>query len=373
LLPAAVTLNAPRRLGRRFLSSSLVEALTTPHPVDRYLELVRPAWSLREVRAEVTAIRRQTARSVTLTMRPNANWRGFRAGQFVRVTVEIDGVQRKRCYSPACSAHVADGLLELTVTAHPEGEVSRFLRDRARPGMVLRLSQAEGDFVLPDTRPERLLLISGGSGITPVISMLRTLCDEGHDAPITFLHYARTGRELLYRDELAARAARHRGVRLVRAYTRGAGGGELSGHFTREHLLAVEPEYAAGETFVCGPTGLIDAVRRTWAEEGLDARLHVEHFVPPAPAAVLGEAEGSIHFARSDRHAPNSGASLLEQAEQAGLTPESGCRMGICHTCTRRKLTGSVRNARTGDISTATDEDIQICVSVPVGDVELDL
>ena len=80
-----------------------------------------------------------------------------------------------------------------------------------------------------------------------------------------------------------------------------------------------------------------------------------------------------MSFARAGELVPNSGRSLLEQAEQAGLSPQFGCRMGICHTCTCRKTAGSVRNLVTGEVSSADDEDIQICVSVPVGDVELDL
>jgi len=87
-----------RQLSRRLLRSGLVEALTAPHGVDRYLELVRPSWSLHEARADVVEVRHQTADSVTLTLRPNESWEGFSAGQFVRLTVEIDGVREKRCY-----------------------------------------------------------------------------------------------------------------------------------------------------------------------------------------------------------------------------------------------------------------------------------
>ena len=128
-----------RRLGRRLLGSGLLEALAAPHGVDRYLELIRPSWSLREARAEVIEVRRQTADSVTLTLRPNENWKGFSTGQFVRLTVEIDGVRHTRCYSPACSEHAPDRI-EITVKAHPEGQVSGFLNRAARPGMVVGLS-----------------------------------------------------------------------------------------------------------------------------------------------------------------------------------------------------------------------------------------
>jgi stearoyl-CoA 9-desaturase NADPH oxidoreductase len=361
-------------LTRKLLGSALADALTTPHGVDRYVELVRPAFSLRDVRAEVVAVRRPTARSVTLTLRPNGNWEGFRAGQFVRLSTEVDGVRHTRCYSPASSAHVGD-LLELTAHAQPDGVVSPFLRAAARPGMVVSLSQAEGDFALPDARPDTVLLISGGSGITPVMSMLRTLCHEGYRGPIAFLHYARDEHDVAYGRQLAELAAGHANVRLLRGFTRRPDAGELRGRFDREHVRMAGIDPARALTFACGPNALVDAVRTTWAEDELDARLFLERFAPPTPAPVPadGHVAGTLHFVRSGRETASTSAPLLDQAEAAGLTPKSGCRMGICHTCTCRKLAGAVRDVRTGEISTAPDELIQICVNAPVGDVTLDI
>ena len=377
-MPSIVTsprARAPRKLGRRLLGSSFVEALVGPHGVDRYLELIDPVWTLREVRAEITEVRHQTRDSVTLTLKPNNAWLGFRAGQFVRLTVEIDGVQRMRCYSPACSEHRDDGRFELTIKAHPHGLVSQYLKEHAHPGMVVGLSQADGDFTLPDERPQRVLLISGGSGITPVISMLRTLCDEGYAGEVTFLHYAFTERDVCYAVELAELAAQHANVNLVHAYTEQVDGEALHGFFGREHLRAAEPRFAEAQTYVCGPPPLMQSVRELWEADGLEQRLHVEHFVPPAlPApADAGEATGTVRFEGSVVEAANTGLTLLEQAEAAGLTPEHGCRMGICHSCTCRMTAGTVRNVQTGEVLTGNDEDIQICISVPVGDVTLDL
>jgi stearoyl-CoA 9-desaturase NADPH oxidoreductase len=355
-----------RRLGRRVLGSSLVDVLTAPHGVDRYLELVRPAWSLQDARAEVVEARHH-ASSVTLSLRPNENWAGFSAGQFIRLTVEIDGVRHSRCYSPACSQY-EPGHLELTIKAHPEGLVSRFLHRRARGGAVVGLSEADGDFVLPADRPERLLLISGGSGITPVMSMLRTLCDEGHDGAVTFVHYAPRPEDVVYRDALGEIVARRPNLRVAVVCTRA--GGE---HLSSEQLDHLVPDAAAAETYVCGPPGLIETARRIWTESGAEKRLHVESFLPPSIALPAGGAKGSVIFARAGEQVKNSGRPLLEQAERAGLRPQYGCRKGICRTCTCRKTAGSVRNVVTGAISGAEAEDVQICVSVPVGDVELDL
>jgi ferredoxin-NADP reductase len=347
------------------LTTRLLDTLAGPHGVDRYLELVRPTWTLHEARGEVLAVRRPTAGSVTLTVRPNGAWTGARAGQFVTVAVAIDGVRHARPYSPAGAEGARE--IELTVKAHHEGLVSRHLYAHARPGMVLGLSAAAGDFVLPAARPQAVLLVSGGSGITPVMAMLRTLCAERHGGPVTFLHYAPTEDDVAYAAELADLAAGHPNVRVVTVATR------RDGHLTADALRALVPDLAAAEAFVCGPPGLLDAARAIWAQAGQEARLHVESFRGPEIVLPAGEAEGEVAFTRAGASAPNSGAVLLEQAEAAGLAPEHGCRMGICFSCTCRKTTGSVRNVLTGEVSSAPDEDIRICVSVPVGDVALDL
>lgn len=358
---------------RRVLSSRIAVTLAYPHGVDRYLEQFAPTLSLREVRAVVTAVRHQTDDSVTISLRPNGNWQGFRAGQYVRLTVEIDGVRRTRCYSPANSVHATDGLIELTAKAHAGGFVSKHLQQALAVGATVGLSQAEGVFALPEARPARVLLISGGSGITPVMAMLRTLTDEGHTGPITFLHYSNAAKDQIYSAELAEIAAKHPNVQLLRGYAEAQQGGELEGLFCRAHLDAV-PDFASAQAFLCGPPGMMKAVQKLWADEGIAEQLHLEHF-SAAPAVVVDSANavGELRFIRSERLAKNSGATLLDQAEAAGLKPESGCRMGICHACTCRKASGRVRDTRTGEISDAGEADIQICVSVPVGTVTLDI
>lgn len=356
----------------KILSSRVVSTLTYPRGVDHYLAHFNPLWSMNEVRARVTNVHHHTADSVTLTLTPNTRWKGFIPGQYVRLSVEIDGVRRTRCYSPANSIHRADGQIELTIKAHPTGFVSRHLHRHATQDMIVTLSQAEGQFALPAERPERILLISGGSGITPVMSMLRTLCDEGHTGRITFLHYANSADAMIYADELAAIAQKHPNVELVRAFL--ADGGELQGYFSQAHLDARVPDFAEAQTFLCGPPAMMASVEALWRNAGISDRLHLEHFTAQAVASARDEnAEGDVRFARSERIAVNTGTNLLEQAEAAGLTPESGCRMGICYSCTCKKTSGKVRDTRTGQISDAGEEDIQLCVSVPVGTVTLDL
>lgn len=358
----------PRR--RLIRGLGLLDMLAGPHGFDRYLEQVNPTLVTGECRAEVVEVRRDTADSVTLILRPNRVWQGHRAGQFIQASVEIDGVRHTRCYSPA-SPQGRRRELEITIKRHPDGLVSNFLADRAEPGMVIGLSQAQGDFHLPDSRPESILLIGAGSGITPLMAILRTLCEEGHGGEIALLQYAPDPARTIYRRELDRLAAETPNFTLSRSYTRAPGAGELDGHFSSAHI----PQGARGfeaETFACGPPALLDAVRGTWAN-GHEQRLQVESFVPPSPAPVGEPGIGSIRFASSNLEVENSGASLLEQAERAGAPAQSGCRMGICHTCTCRKVSGAVKNLRTGEVSSAPDEEIQLCVSTSLSDLVIDL
>jgi len=228
---------------------------------------------------------------------------------------------------------------------------------------MVHLSQAEGDFVLPDRVPGHIVLISGGSGITPVMSMLRSLQRRTHRGRITFLHYAQSPDHQIYADELDMIRRSGHGIE-VRLLHPELGDPALS----PAYLERMVPGYREVPTWACGPAPLIDAVHAAY--DGSEA-LRVEYFKPPRTAS--GDAEGAVEFARSGQEAANSGASLLEQAEAVGLTPEFGCRMGICFTCVSRKCEGTVRNVLTGEESSLPDEDIRNCVSAPVGDCVVEL
>ena len=351
---------------------NLIESIATPHGIDSYLEQISPTLVLGECRAAIVDVDRETEGATTLRLRANRAWAGIAAGQFVQVSVEIDGVRQVRCYSPA-SAEGDGREVEITVRRHAGGLVSNYLADKAEPGMVVGLSEPDGDFHLPEARPESLLMIAGGSGITPLMSMLRTLCAEGHDGSVALLHYAPDPASAIYREELEGLAGRHPNFRLLRSYTRAPGAGELDGYFDPAHLRAAGIDPAAAEAFACGPPALLDAVRAGWAAGELEPRLHIESFMPLSLAPIGEPGEGRVRFAGSGLEADNSGATVLEQAEAAGASPQSGCRMGICHTCSCRKVRGTVKNLLTNEISSAPDVEIQPCISAPLGDLVVDL
>jgi ferredoxin-NADP reductase len=360
----------------RILRSRTLAALASPHGVDRYLEMVNPMWAATEVRARVLDIRRENPRSdaaavATVTLQPTSTWRGHRAGQYVQVGVETParpGRRFTRCFSISSAESGPGERFTITVRAHDEGQVSKFLVHEARPGQVVHLGQAEGDFTLvgsPATpSPYPLLMISGGSGITPVMSQLRTLLRDSYDGKaqrrVTFLHFARSPEDQIFADELAAIAEEDNHVDVHLRY-----GDQVFSEFELRRLV---PDFASTDTWACGPAGLIELVRAAY--DGSD-RLRVEFF--KAPSAATGTAEGEVSFALSGTKAANTGASLLEQAEALGLSPEFGCRMGICFSCVATKTEGTVRNVLTGEESSLPDEDVRVCVSAPVGSCSVNL
>ncbi len=362
----------------RLLRSPMAAALASPHGVDTYLQLLNPMWAAHDVRARVVDVRRETtgrgtAPVATLTLQPTSTWRGHVAGQHVLVGIDLPGSARRhtRAFSISSAASGPGERFTLTIRAHDEGQVSSHLVRRARPGQLLHLSQAQGDFTLSESPAtptnNRLVFITGGSGITPAMSMLRTLLRDGYDGHagrrVTFLHYARTPEDQIFADELASIAAADNGVDVQLRY-----GDQL---FSELELRRLVPDHRHTDTWLCGPAGLVELVRAAY--DG-SPRLRMEFF-KPAVARTGGEvpADGDVRFTRSGTTVANTGATLLEQAEAAGLTPEYGCRMGICFSCTSRKTSGTVRNILTGEESATPDEDVRICVSRPTSDCQIEL
>jgi ferredoxin-NADP reductase len=350
------------------LGSRALAALTSPHSVDHYLQLVNPMWAATEVRARLVDVRREVdvpghPPVATLTFQPTSTWQGHRAGQYVQLSVDLPGARRvTRCFTVSSTDSKPGERFTITMRANPDGLVSRYLVEEAQVGQIVHLSQAAGDFVLPDRMPEHVLFITGGSGITPAMSMVRSLQRRTHRGRITFLHYAQSPEHQIFADELREIAGSGYGIDVHLVYPEQGGR-----NFSPMELERIVPDFRDVDTWLCGPGGLVDAVRSAY--EGSD-KLQVEYFRPPV---TTGEAGGQVGFDRSGVVAENDGATLLEQAEAAGLTPAFGCRMGICFGCTATKKEGTVRNVLTGETSSLPDEDIRICVSTPEGDCSVDL
>ena len=343
--------------------------LTQPYSPSRWTEVLNPLWA-EEDRARVTDVRHEAPDVITVTLRPAPGWPGHTAGQHTVLRVDVDGVRFARAFTLASSAHRTD-TVELTCKAYPDATVVPWLRDHAEPGLVVGLDLPTGDVVLPDPRPEHLVCVVGGSGITPALAMLRTLRDEEHTGRITFVQFARTAEDVLVADELTALQALLPGLAVHTVLTRQRRG-PLDGRRLDKALLdEVAPGWPDATSLVCGPVPMLEAAEEIWTG-ALAERLLVERF-RPKPLVIPDDVSGTVTFSRSQVRTENDGRTLLEQAEDAGLTPAFGCRMGVCHTCDVPKLHGVTRDVRNDELDTGERDKVQPCVSVALGDVDLHL
>jgi len=366
--PAPATTLSPSRPGLLggLLQSPWLRPLNDPVAIDDLLGLLDPTWSLTTTKARVVDAIRETTGVRTLVLRPNRLWPGHRAGQHVQVEIELDGRRVRRTFSLS-SPPRADGLLHLTVKRREGGKVSAWWSDDAVIGDIVTLGAPAGDFVLPSPLPRRFVMLSAGSGITPLMAMLRELDARDARCEILFVHSAHSRSGMIFGREVE-KIARHRPGFDLRAHFSGAGG-----RLDTDALRRVAIEAGDAPAFVCGPAGFMDSVRAAWSDAGHAANLRFEFFGLPPRAAESGLPE-MIEASRSSRtFVAAAGQSLLEAAEAAGLRPAHGCRIGICHTCKCRKVSGVVEDLRDGRLSDEPGEMIQLCVSTARSPVTLEL
>src|SRR4029079_13863377 len=194
---------------------TIAERITTPLLPDDYLKLANPLWSARELRGRVLEVRRETVESATLVIKPGWGFSfDYQPGQYIGIGVLVDGRWRWRSYSLTSSPIKGARIITITVKAMPEGFLSSHLVGGVAPGTVVRLAAPQGNFVMPDPAPASVLFITGGSGITPVMSMLRTLARRDQVTDIVHLHSAPTESDVMFAAELADLERSHDGYRL---------------------------------------------------------------------------------------------------------------------------------------------------------------
>ncbi|WP_205472841.1 ferredoxin reductase [Nocardioides sp. SYSU D00038] len=355
------------RLGDRL--RRVAEAAVTPLELDDVLDVFSPLRRGAELRGKVVAVVPETAESATVVIKPGRDWAGHVPGQYVRIGVDVDGVRLWRTYSLTHGPR-PDRCISLTVKAIPGGVVSGHLVHRLRVGEMVQLAQAEGEFTLPQPLPGKLLLVTAGSGITPVIGMLRNLFSRRVPAPtdIVLVHVNVTEDSAIFRDELRGFAADGL-ITLVERYD------DRDGLLDVADLPTLVPDLDERLAYACGPAGLLDALEAHHAERGL--ALTTERFRP----TVLGEVGegGTVAFASGPTVEADGATPILDAAEQAGVLMPSGCRMGICMGCVLPLTEGAVRDLRNGAVTVAVPGEtgpggvpIQTCISAAAGACHLD-
>ncbi|OWY82135.1 MULTISPECIES: ferredoxin reductase [Rhodococcus] len=360
--------------GEKSLSNVLrgaVARLTTPLLPDDYLHLVNPLWSARELRGRIVSVRQETPDSATIVIRPGWGFDfGYAPGQYIGIGLHIDGRWHWRSYSLTSSPTWDDKVISIAVKAMPEGFLSSHLVGGVPEGTVVRLAAPKGDFVLPDPPPAKILFLTAGSGITPIMSMLRTLdrraVERELDLPdVVHIHSAPTAENVMFRSELERFDATHDRFRVHVRHTR------EKGKFALSELDEVCPDWRERQTWACGPQQMLDDITAHWAAEGIEDRVHLERFA--VSRADTSGSGGTITFAKSGKTVTVDGATtILEAGESVGALMPFGCRMGICQTCVVPLEKGHVVDLRSGK-EHAEGERVQTCISAAAGDCTLDV
>lgn len=351
----------------KLLRSPWLRPFNDAEAIDDLLRQVHPTWSLNQVRARVVGLIDETPDTRTLVLEANRQWRGHQAGQHVAVEVDINGALHQRSYS--LSSQPQDSRrLAITVKRQPGGKVSNFLHDHVGLGAVLTLSAPAGDFVLPTPAPAKLLMLSAGSGITPLMSQLRALQAAGYSGDLVFVHGARNRDSAIFRDELEQLAGEWPSLKLALHFS------AESGRLDAAAIARLVPDYTERYTLLCGPQSFSDSLRQHYLAIDLGHRLATESFSGPQLRGLELDGAVQVRASKSEQVFTSTGTQpLLVEAENAGLNPKYGCRMGICRSCQCLKKSGTVQNLLTGEISSAPNQLIQLCISTARSDLELGL
>ena len=334
--------------------------LTTPLHPDDYLSLINPLWTARELRGRVEKVIPETDDAATIVIRPGWGWRyDHKPGQYVGIGIQVKGKFHWRSYSVS-SVPKRDGrTIAITVRAMPEGFLSSHLVKGLEPGTIIRLAEPNGDFVLPEPPPEKILFLVAGSGITPVMAMLRTL-DRRDTMPDVVVAYSSPTKErMIFRDEIVELSEKHDSLTLHEQHT------DSDGMLEMKDLDRVCPDWKERETWACGPAPMLDAAEETGRRP--DSRTSsTSSGSASSSAATAARAARSPSATPTRPPRPTAPPPCMEAGEEAGIGMPYGCRMGICHTCTITLVEGHrARPAqRRGDLgSQRTDPDLHHCSS----------
>ena len=372
---AASAGTSPRKGGVSLRSAlrQVVEAAVTPLEISDVLDVFHPLRGGRDgLQGRVVSVTPETAESATIVVKPGRDWAGHVPGQYVRIGVDVDGIRLWRTYSLTHGPR-PDRCISITVKAIPGGVVSNHLVHELRVGTMVQLEQAEGEFVLPQPMPDKLLLVTAGSGITPVIGMLRNLFSRrlAPAVDITLVHVNQNADSAIFRDELRAHGASGR-LTLIERYD------DVHGLLDVSDLATLVPDLDERLAYACGPAGLLDALEAHHAERGL--ALTTERFrTALVGAAGDGQSGGTVTFADGRTIEADGATPILDAAEEAGVLMPSGCRMGICMGCVIPMTDGAVRDLRNGAITVAIPGEtgaagvpIQTCISAAAGACHID-
>jgi ferredoxin-NADP reductase len=375
--------NKPYSLKNKFepFVDFFARSLTNKEGFSAYIEsvvqLFKPEWRYQKLAAKVISTQIENSNIYTLTLKPDSNWSGFQAGQYILLSAEINGRMLTRPFSISSAPRDFEetGFIQVTIRVQDKGSVTPWLRDNLKKRDYVYLSEAMGEFCLGSASHKKVF-IAGGSGVTPIRSMLNDYRDSDWLKDAHLFFYLRNQDELFFKEDLERLQQKGLNVHLMFS--------DEIGFFSIEQLTSelASNNLDATDYYICGPGQMIELCTSSIESAGVNSsNIHFEYFGKAPVKIDLDPNQNNefieVNYLDSRKQTKfTSGTvtkTLLELAEEEGLKPVSGCRMGICHQCICKKTQGRVFNTKTQEYSDSGAEEIQLCISIPVGAVELEL
>lgn len=356
------------------ISRYLNESLFNTNSYKTYFEPIMEAWfaekSLLTAKAIIKAMVLEREDVISITLAPDAKWKGFKPGQYVQIGIEINGVHYHRIFSisSGITEFEQQGTIRLTIQKQSFGKVTTYIFEHLSEGSYLSISDAMGDFTIDKLERENTLMIAGGVGITPLLSILKT---GERIKETTLMYYATSLKPHLMEQELneVKSLQSNISVQLVNS--------DKEGFFCKRHLEQYCPEFLNMNILLCGPTAMDSHVRNVLENERFDMQYcYAESFTAAKPLEMEDTQVKEVKISMLKYHQTihvNNDKTMLELLEDNGMQPKHGCRMGICNQCSCKKVSGVVYNLQDRKLSGTGEEYIKICTTVPVGDIEIDL
>jgi ferredoxin-NADP reductase len=348
---------------KRFLGVFL-----TPSAYDFWSLKMGTTYGWRRCYARVVTRHTQSNNTFTLRLKPNNNFAGFRAGQHVNLTTLIAGRRVSRSYSISSLAN-SKGWVEITVRHNPAGQMSDWLFRQAHIGSVLELENVFGPMTSKSFSNKSLLFLAGGSGITPFMSLLLEQASLGMPRPVRLVYWERYDENFCFNNQLDSLAKTFSNFTLHRVTTLK----NKNNRINEAQLNTLQLEIAGAQVFACGNGAFVDQARQSTAH--FTADFHSEAFTPkPIEVENTTAKNFTIELLTSQRTIEASNQhSLLTTLEQQGIAVQSGCRMGICNTCSCKKVTGGTQDIHSAEIDTDNLSSVRLCISKPISNLQLAL
>lgn len=355
---------------KSFLSHAFFNNDSFKHYFEPIIENYIPEYSLLHTKAKVENIYLERPDVINLILKPQKNWKGFKAGQFIQLGFEINGIVYQRIFSISSDEllYRKEGIIRCSIQKQEKGKVTPYLFEHLAKHSFVQISEAMGNFIINNDLPSDVLFIAGGVGLTPILSILSS--NTNSDSSFVLMYYASKERPHLFVDELLEIKKLNSNIEIHLLDSNDIG------FFSENHLLNFCNDFQKRKIYLCGPQAMDKLAHEVLEKLNVEKSNIISESFTAQKFSTLDtiskDIEIQLSISNRKLHVRND-KTILELLENNNEQPKYGCRMGICNQCKCKKTEGLVYNIHTKSISDSGEEFIKICSTLPIGNIKLAL